>query len=146
MSEPALLVSSSFHGIILVIVVLYAIIYKRLPTHIIFLLIIVIITSLLNHILTNKIIKWIDRIIVTLTLISLAIYVLYNDNTTNSNVVKYAFMFVIFIIIALYLFTKYTKYQYINGSNANMHKNYVLYHIACHMLGTFLIAYIVLAM
>ena len=146
MSEPALLVSSSFHGIILVIVVLYAIIYKRLPTHIIFLLIIVIITSLLNHILTNKIIKWIDRIIVTLTLISLAIYVLYNDNTTNSNVVKYAFMFVIFIIIVLYLFTKYTKHQYINGSNANMHKNYVLYHIACHMLGTFLIAYIVLAM
>ena len=149
MSEPVLFASSSFHGIILVIVVLYAIIYNRLPKHIIFLLIIVIITSLLNHILTNKIIKWIDRIIVTLTLISLAIYVLYNDNNANNannHVVKYAIMFVVFTIIVLYLFAKYTKHQYINGSNDNIHKNYALYHIGCHMIGTFLIAYIVLAM
>jgi len=148
MTEPILFASSSFHGVILVIVILYAIIYNRLPKHLIFLLSIVIITSLLNHILTNKLIKWIDRIIVTITLISIALYVLYNNNNDNNNdnIVKYAIMFAVFMIIVLYLLTKYSKHQYINGSNDMFHKNYALYHIGCHMIGTFLIVYIVLAM
>jgi hypothetical protein len=135
MADPILFVSSCFHGIIIAILLLFAFIYKRLPKYIIALLSIVILTSILNHAYSNNTYKWCDRLAVVITIIALCIYILCSKYSILS---KYIIFFAVLLITVFYICAKYSKH-----TNRN---DYILFHYGAHIVGTFLIAFIIIAM
>ena len=136
MAEPILFVSSCFHGIIVAILLIFAFIYNRLPKYIIALLSIVILTSILNHAYSSNTYKWCDRLAVVITIIVLCIYILCTNN--YSFLSKCIIFFAVALITVFYICAKYSKH-----TNRN---DYILFHYGAHIVGTFLIAYIIIAM
>jgi len=134
MAEPILFLSSCFNGFIVAILLLIAFIYNKLPKYLIALLSIVIFTSILNHANTGETYKLCDRVAVIITILTLCIYILRNKCSFLSK----CFVFLAVLLISVfYIYAKYNKH--INRNE------YILFHSGAHIIGTILIAYIIIA-
>ena len=94
-------------------------------------LLIVVLTSLMNHGMSDEKVKWLDRIIVIAAIGVLA----HHINTKHEN--NILFMVMLFLICAFYLIAKMMK------NNLN-DRDYVYFHIMSHIFATILIFYIVI--
>lgn len=131
MADPILFNSSCFHGFIVACILMYAFYTTRFPKYLIALLATVIITSVWNHGVSNDLAKWCDRAAVTITIIALSLYIYQTKPDSN----KYLLLLLI-ILVGLYFTAKILKEKT---------KWYVWFHLAMHMISTFLIAYIVIS-
>lgn len=130
MADPILFKSSCFHGFVIAFILMYAFYKTRLPKYLIALLSTVIITSLWNHGISNNLVKWCDRVAVTITIIALCIYIYKNKFFSQT------LLFLLLVaIIALYFTAKILKVK---------NKEYIWFHLAMHVVATILIAYIVI--
>lgn len=135
MAEPILFVSSCFNGFIIAIFLLIAFIYNKLPKYLIALLSVVIFTSIINHANTDETYKICDRVAVIITILTLCIYILRNKCASISKCIIFIF---VLLILVCYIYAKYNKH--INRNE------YILFHSGAHIIGTILIAYIIIAL
>jgi len=123
--------SSLINGIVIIFILFYALFWESLPKHIIGILLLVVLTSLMNHGMSDEKIKWMDRIIAVFAIGALAYYI--NVKYRNNHVL----MVILVLVCAFYLIAKLMK------NNLN-NRDYVFFHIMAHVFATMLIFWIVL--
>ena len=129
MTNPILYKSSCINGSLIAIFLSYAYYKNLLPTYIIAILLTVILTSILNHKITNNLAKWCDRVLAFVAIVALS-FCIYKTKTTKLN--QYLMFVLLFLICALYLFAKQTN----TISN--------ICHLSAHICATILIFLIIL--
>lgn len=123
--------SSLINGILILFILFYALYLKNLPKYIIGILMLVVITSLMNHGMSDGNVKWMDRIIAIAAISVLAYYI--NDKHKNN----YILIVMLALICVFYLIAKFMK------NNLN-DRDYVYFHILSHVFATILIFWIVI--
>lgn len=122
--------SSLINGILILLILFYALFRESLPKHIIVILLLVVLTSLMNHGMSDEKVKWLDRIIVIAAIGALA----YHINAKHKN--NSLLVVMLFLVCAFYLIAKFMK------NNLN-DRDYVYFHMMSHMFATILIFWIV---
>ncbi len=123
--------SSLINGILILFILFYSLYLKNLPKYIIAILMLVVITSLMNHGMSDENVKWMDRIIAIAAISALAYYI--NDKHKNN----YILIVMLALICVFYLIAKFMK------NNLN-DRDYVYFHILSHVFATILIFWIVI--
>jgi hypothetical protein len=122
--------SSLINGMLILFILFYALYRKNLPKYIIAILLLVVITSLMNHGMSDEKVKWLDRIIAIVAIGALA----YHINDKHDNNVLLVVMLA--LVCVFYLIAKFMK------NNLN-DRDYVYFHMMSHMFATFLIFWII---
>ena len=122
--------SSLINGILIIFILFYALYRKNLPKYIIGILLLVVLTSLMNHRMSDENIKWLDRIIAIAAIGALA----YHINAKHEN--NSLLVVMLFLVCAFYLIAKIMK------NNLN-DRDYVYFHMMSHVFATILIFWIV---
>jgi hypothetical protein len=123
--------SSLINGIIILFILFYALFQESLPKYIIAILLLVVITSLMNHGMSDENVKWMDRIIAIAAISVLAYYI--NDKHKNN----YVLIVMLALVCVFYLIAKFMK------NNLN-NRDYAYFHILSHIFATILIFWIVI--
>lgn len=123
--------SSLINGILIIFILFYALFWESLPKYIIAILLLVVITSLMNHGMSDENVKWMDRIIAVSAIGALA----YHINTKYGN--NRALTVMLALVCIFYLIAKFMK------NNLN-DRDYVYFHIMAHVIATMLILWIVI--
>ena len=100
--DSALYKSSLINGIIIIFILFYALFKESLPKHIIVILLLVIITSLMNHGMSDEKVKWLDRIIVIAAIGALA----YHINAKHKN----NSLLVVMLVLVFLLISRHTRF------------------------------------
>ena len=129
--DSALYKSSLINGILILFILFYALYLKNLPKYIIGILLLVVVTSLMNHGMSDENIKWMDRIIAIAAISALAYYI--NDKHKKN----YVLIVMLALVCVFYLIAKFIK------NNLN-DRDYVYFHILSHVFATMLIFWIVI--
>jgi hypothetical protein len=129
--DSALYKSSLINGILILFILFYALYLKNLPKYIIGILLLVVVTSLMNHGMSDENIKWMDRIIAIAAISALAYYI--NDKHKKN----YVLIVMLALVCVFYLIAKFMK------NNLN-DRDYVYFHILSHVFATMLIFWIVI--
>uniref|UniRef100_A0A6C0B6H3 Uncharacterized protein n=1 Tax=viral metagenome TaxID=1070528 RepID=A0A6C0B6H3_9ZZZZ len=123
MADLTLYKSTCINGLLIMCALLYGYIKKRLPLPLIIVLLLVIVSSLINHTTSNIWLKWGDRILATIALTGLAFYIIQKG--------ALPLFLPLVLIIGFYFLAKYWKNQ--------DESRYLYAHCVAHILATILV-------